>query len=317
MGSGASQQRSSYELSHSLDAEDEPSSSRRSNSRNSFVLEKVDIPANLLAESGQIRHDVVQPSVLDVPSLSRYPYVDYRFVKKIGNGRFSTVYKAVNLQDAHIKVAIKEMKLKDMTRNEWLQCKYELNVLSQLHHPSIVRMAAVYNPSPSSSGLNVNLDSSATNNISGGGKLYTVTEYLRGGEILAAISQRSDYFEEDIRRLMKELLSALAYLHKRGVQHRRIIPENLILSHPSFKKATLKIVDFGHAESTVSKRSNANNRLDPYFSAPELFNNKEKPTNAVDLWSFGVILSVLLTGKCPLEETDNIPFMVSVDYYFL
>ncbi len=107
MGSGTSHLRSQYEFSHSLDAEDEITSPHRTSgsNRGSFVLEKVDIPSSLLSESGQHRHDYVQPSVLDVPSLSRYPYVDYRFVKKIGNGRFSTVYKGVNLQDNHIKVS--------------------------------------------------------------------------------------------------------------------------------------------------------------------------------------------------------------------
>jgi len=129
-----------YSVSRSLDEGDMSSSSDEG--RGTFF--KVD--ANYQESEAQEPAEYAQIGKLNVPLLTRYPYIDFRFEKKIGTGRFSTVYKAVSLKEKGIKVAVKEVKVAGMSKQQIADFRYELNVLSQLQHKHICRLASVYDP---------------------------------------------------------------------------------------------------------------------------------------------------------------------------
>lgn len=259
--------------------------------RDSFVLERVDLSGH--QNVGTLRKDNVRPDVLDIPVLARFPFVDYKFMKKIGEGSFCTVYKATNVNDEKIHIAMKEIRVADMPRHRYEDFKYELNLMSQLHHPNILRVAAIYEPESAHAQT----------------KLYVAAEYLRGGELLPAICARAQYHEQDIRRFMRELLSALKYLHKRGVVHGNLVPENVVISEPNFQRASIKLVDFGRAECYAARRPNIAERLrdDLEFMAPELFSkqrtvNMKNLSTAADIWGFGRVLCALLTASFPVQN---------------
>ena len=123
------------------------------------------------------------------------------------------------------KICGKEVQLKHLTKHQVENMEREVQILSQLDHPDVVKMHAVYRVP---------------------NQLYIVLDYLRGGELLKAICQRKRYTEDDARALLRPILEGVRYLHSRDVIHRDIKPENLILSDKSLG-SQIKIVDFGFA----------------------------------------------------------------------
>lgn len=79
-------------------------------------------------------------------------------------------------------------------------------------------------------------------------KYYIVTEFLEGGELFDRIIANDHFSEQDAAGIMKQLLSAIAYCHKRNIVHRDLKPENLVYDSKK-KDANMKVIDFGTAKS--------------------------------------------------------------------
>jgi serine/threonine protein kinase len=161
-------------------------------------------------------------------------------------------------------------------------------------------------------------------------KALIVTELIRGCEVLEARSVRSrqnklsharsqalttkgTYTEDDARVVVRQLVSGLAYLHSKNIMHRDLKLENLMLSKPGDITSGLKIVDYGLAR--VDRPFDDNDVCGtPMYVAPEVL-GKPGPkgttgaaaiTIAVDMWSVGVILYMLLSGFPPFSaDTDT------------
>lgn len=122
-------------------------------------------------------------------------------------------------------------------------------------------------------------------------------EYLKGGELMASIIQRSYFKESDARRVMQQLVHALSYMHKKKVVHRDIKPANLILIHRGLE-SPVKIVDFGFAtiESSdvlTTEPSQQQSTIlcgTPGFLAPEVILSRSY-TCKVDIWCLGKIVT--------------------------
>lgn len=121
--------------------------------------------------------------------------------------------------------------------------------------------------------------------------IYLVLELLRGGELFERIVKRGIYTERDAAILMKKLLSALDYMHCKGIMHRDIKPENLILKETD-NNFEVKIADFGLA-TVVTQGDYLFKRCGtPGYVAPEILAD-EKYDQKVDIFSAGVILYIL------------------------
>ena len=89
----------------------------------------------------------IKPTSLDIPSFQSYPFSDYRYLKVVGKGKFSVVYKAAMIKNESKKFAIKEINIPAMSRAELTDFRYELNTLSQLHHECIYQLVSIYSHS--------------------------------------------------------------------------------------------------------------------------------------------------------------------------
>lgn len=140
---------------------------------------------------------------------------------------------------------------------------------------------------------------------------YIVLELLTGGELLERIRRRARFTESEACRIFRRLVSAVHFMHNRGVVHRDLKPENLLFTDSS-DNATIKVVDFGFARLKPS-----DNQLmkTPCFTlnyaAPEVLRQASAGNGATgysescDLWSLGVILYTMLSGRAPFQTPSR------------
>lgn len=202
----------------------------------------------------------------------------YSCIKIIGKGSFAKVYLACSVDDHSAEFAIKSFDKRSLELNEKNKQSIlmEINLMRTLNHPNILKVFEVYE-----TGNHINL----------------VLEILKGGELFERIVSHGAYSEKSAAVLMKQFLSALQYLHEKGIMHRDLKPENLILTSKD-DSTTIKLADFGlatytHLESQLFTRCGT-----PGYVAPEILD--DLPYNEkVDIFSAGIILYILLTGCSP------------------
>lgn len=127
---------------------------------------------------------------------------------------------------------------------------------------------------------------------------YMVFEYVNGGQMLDYIISHGRLRERVARKFARQIGSALDYCHRNNVVHRDLKIENILIS----ETGNIKIIDFGLSNlydpsSTLSTFCGS-----LYFAAPELLNAKVYIGPEVDVWSFGVVLYVLVCGKVPFDD---------------
>ncbi len=136
------------------------------------------------------------------------------------------------------------------------------------------------------------------------GGTIIVTSRLTGGELFDRIVNvhPMGYSEKTASKLIKKLVQSIQYLHKKGIVHRDLKPENLIYANFS-DDSEVKITDFGLAKIATGHSYLTTACGTPNYVAPEVLTN-EGYDEAVDMWSIGVILYILLCGFPPFYS-DN------------
>ncbi|KYN02398.1 MAP/microtubule affinity-regulating kinase 3 [Cyphomyrmex costatus] len=161
----------------------------------------------------------------------------------------------------------------------------EAKVLSMLQHPSIVRLYET---------------------IRYGSVYYLVTELATGGDLCTHIKEQpAGKLDENTARLYaRQLVAALKHMHSKGVVHRDLKMENIVLQDE--RKEQIKIVDFGLSNIYASDDPLRTHCGSPEYAAPELFVVGKRYGPEVDLWSLGVILYGMTIGRlpfmCPRDE---------------
>ncbi|XP_076230990.1 ribosomal protein S6 kinase alpha-5 isoform X3 [Calliopsis andreniformis] len=125
---------------------------------------------------------------------------------------------------------------------------------------------------------------------------YLVMELLSGGELL----RRSRPFsEQHASRIMRQLASAVRFMHTRGVVHRDLKPENIVFAHEG-EDSPVKIVDFGFARVKRGCEPLHTPCFTLPYAAPEVV-ARQGYDQSCDLWSLGAILYSMLSGKPPFR----------------
>ncbi|GAQ91944.1 Cdc2-related protein kinase, partial [Klebsormidium nitens] len=194
---------------------------------------------------------------------------------KIGQGTYSNVYKARDLEDGSI-VALKKVRFDNLEAESVRFMAREIEVLRRLDHPNIVKLKGLVTSRVSCS-------------------LYLVFEYMEHDLAGLAACPGVTFTDAQIKCYMLQLLRGLEHCHSRGVLHRDIKGSNLLLDN----NGILKIADFGLAtfyrpDAAVPLTSRV---VTLWYRPPELLLGATAYGAAVDLWSTGCILAELLAGK--------------------
>ena len=127
---------------------------------------------------------------------------------------------------------------------------------------------------------------------------YMLFEYVNGGQMLDYIISHGRLKEKQARKFARQIVSALDYCHRNSIVHRDLKIENILIS----KTGDIKIIDFG-LSNLFSPRSLLKTFCGSlYFAAPELLQARQYTGPEVDVWSFGIVLYVLVCGKVPFDD---------------
>lgn len=132
-------------------------------------------------------------------------------------------------------------------------------------------------------------------------KLYLVLEFCRGGELFDRIIKKKYLTEKEAAGIVKMIASTVDYLHRNGVVHRDLKPSNILYADNSEKPESIRIIDFGFAKQL---RDENGLLMTPcytaHYAAPEIL-KRQGYDAACDIWSMGVLLYIMLSGKPPFE----------------
>ena len=127
---------------------------------------------------------------------------------------------------------------------------------------------------------------------------YMLFEYVNGGQMLDFIISHGRLKEKQARKFGRQIASALDYCHRNSIVHRDLKIENILIS----KTGDIKIIDFG-LSNLFSPRHHLKTFCGSlYFAAPELLQARQYTGPEVDVWSFGIVLYVLVCGKVPFDD---------------
>lgn len=194
---------------------------------------------------------------------------------KIGQGTYSSVYKARDLETGQI-VALKKVRFANMDPESVRFMAREILILRRLDHPNIMRLEGL-----------------VTSRVSG--NLYLVFEYMDHDLAGLASSPTIKFSEPQIKCYMEQLFRGLEHCHDRGVLHRDIKGSNLLIDN----KGNLKIGDFGLATffQPNQKQPLTSRVVTLWYRPPELLLGATDYGVGVDLWSAGCILAELYAGR--------------------
>lgn len=127
---------------------------------------------------------------------------------------------------------------------------------------------------------------------------YLLLEYIEGGQLLDYIILQGRLKEKSARKFARQLTSALDYCHRNSIVHRDISIENILVSNTG----EIKLAGFGLSNLFSPKSHLKTFCSNSYFAAPEVLQSKPYTGPEVDIWSFGVVLYVLVCGRVPFDH---------------
>jgi serine/threonine protein kinase/formylglycine-generating enzyme required for sulfatase activity len=218
---------------------------------------------------------MISPSTLSGQTLG-----NYKLYEPVGTGGMAVVYRAEQLTIQRI-VAIKVLSSTLAADPEFVaRFRREAETAARLEHPNIV---PVY-------------DFGAQSDI-----LYVVMRYLPGGSLAQRLKRLGTPAVADTVHLLTQIASALDHAHKSGVIHRDIKPANILLD----EEGRAYLADFGIARLLDSAGNTTTTGIGtPSYMAPEQFAGQAIDVRT-DVYSLGVMLYVMTTGKLPFEADSQ------------
>lgn len=177
----------------------------------------------------------------------------------------------------------------------------EMVVMKLIHHPHIMDMYDVFEEQDELYVPSIASPQSRRDNLPRFSR-YLLLEYVEGGELFDYLVSRGRLDAFEALTYWRQIISGVDYCHRFNICHRDLKPENLLLD----KDKQIKIADFGMATVELN---NGTSFLEtscgsPHYASPEVVSGKQYHGNASDIWSCGIILFVLLTGRLPFDHEN-------------
>lgn len=206
---------------------------------------------------------------------------DFAVIKEIGKGNYATVYLVQDLETSE-KFAVKQINKEVVQKSSRGPSAVvsEIEIMRKITHPFIIKLYRVYE--------NENFVS-------------LVLDYVDGGSLYQRIHKQEKFPEEVAARFIKNMLEVLRYLHSLNVVHRDLKPENILMSSND-NDYEFKLCDFGLA--CIAGDDQVLRCGSPGYVAPEIL-LKKAYNNKVDIFSAGIILFIILSGRAPFYGKNS------------
>lgn len=171
---------------------------------------------------------------------------------------------------------------KDLTpKTEYEKLKLEIAITKIIDHPNIIKFFEVFEEPT---------------------KVYISMEKCKGGELFEEILKRKHFSEQQVAKIMKEIFSALAYIHEQGIVHRDLKPENILLEDKD-DLINIKLINFSTATFIIQGDKLKGLFGTAYYIAPEVISNNYN--EKCDIWSAGVVMFMLLSFYPPFDGNSD------------
>jgi calcium/calmodulin-dependent protein kinase I len=204
----------------------------------------------------------------------------YKLDEVLGEGSFAIVRKGIK-KATNEEFAIKIIDKTSLESDDQIALQSEVEILSQIDHPNIVKLHEIFDEK---------------------NRFSMVMEIMTGGELFDRIVEKEHYSEKEAADTIRPIVDAIRYCHSMGIAHRDLKPENLLYATTD-PNSIIKITDFGLAK-VINNDLMTTACGTPGYVAPEILTGKGYDI-AVDYWSIGVILYVMLCGFPPFSEDSN------------
>ncbi|GAB9470736.1 Camk protein kinase [Globisporangium polare] len=212
----------------------------------------------------------------------------YELLGQLGEGKTGQVFLARHRQ-SRTEVAVKLVRMAYLdTPARQEAFRSEIAILRLVKHPAVLKVFDVFQDDD---------------------KFAIVSENAGGGELMDAIcatgdnSSRRPLRESDVVAIVRELLGVLAHLHTRGITHRDLKMENILVksSDRNLDNGIL-LIDFGLAyKGKVGMAEMTGMNGTCHYMAPEMFGRESRYGSEIDVWALGVVTFVLLFGRFPFD----------------
>ena len=234
----------------------------------------------------QAKRIKLDPSQIEF-GFKKHFHDEYEVTKLLGKGAFASAYQVSPREnspyfgrcDLAVKV-ISKASLKNVQDARWL--KQEIDIMRRVG--GSINMVHVYECYESKN------------------HVYLLMELCSGGNLYEKIMKGDPYTEKMASVLMGDILRVAEQCHSKGIIHRDIKPENFLFAN-KLMGAPLKMTDFGLADYCTPTTKLKEISGTPYYIAPEVI--RMNYGQKADVWSCGILLYVLLTGKSPFHRDDD------------
>lgn len=210
--------------------------------------------------------------------LRENPEKFYLFGEEIGRGKYAVVKSCMDKQRKE-NLAAKLIKYDEETEKN---AKQEFEIMKTFKHDRLL---------------------AAKNGYIVQKYVVILMDRLENKELLDFLAEKTTASEEDASRVIAQLVETLNYLHTQNVVHLDVRPANILMS----KEFKLTLIDYGNARKIMAPNGQMVDAVGvTEFTAPEVL-NFEMTHWAADMWSVGVLLYILLSGKLPFTVEDSEP----------
>ncbi|MFP5262468.1 MAG: serine/threonine-protein kinase [Blastocatellia bacterium] len=213
---------------------------------------------------------------------------NYRITDYVGSGGFGSVFKAEDVNTPGRVVAIKELHKKH-TRNTVIKQRFfqEAVAMARLDHPNLPRLYTFGEDN---------------------GSYYLVMEFISGKLLSEEMQDNGPMPPARAVSILSQVLEAVSYAHRNGIIHRDLKPDNIILTEGGGSHA-IKVLDFGIARMVGGENLTLTGEGfgTPAYMSPERISGAGGDDPRIDVYSAGIILFEMLTGKTPFQSHASDP----------